>query len=411
MNAVQAAVPRVRVLEWLWDAPAGARRALLAASLGWMLDAFDVLLYALLLPSVMAALRMSKGTAGLVGSVTLVAAAAGGIVLGLVADRWGRTRALMISIALYAGFTAACGLAWSVGSLVVFRIVLGFGMGGEWASGASLVSETWPAASRDRALALMQSAFAVGYGLAAVVVFLLLPVVGWRGVFLVGVLPALLTVWVRRRVQEPDVWVAAAASPPSEPGGLRALFRGPLVGRTVVLTLMNACCLFAWWGFTLWVPSYLSLTPARGGIGFSSRTMTAILVAMQCGMWVGYVSFGGLATRFGRKRVYVSFLVAAAGLLLIFGTLRSPWLLLVAAPCVAFAGTGYFSGFGALTADVYPTRIRSTGQAFTYNLGRLASAGAPYAVGALADRHGFGAAFHLDALAFALAAGFWIFLR
>ena len=219
---------------------------------------------------------------------------------------------------------------------------------------------------------------------------------------------ALLTVWVRRRVAEPEVWLREKAP---GGGGLGALFQGPLVGRTAVLTLMNACCLFAWWGFTLWVPSYLSLPPARGGIGFSARTMTVILVAMQCGMWLGYVSFGGMATRFGRKRVYVSFLLAAAGLLVLFGELRSPWLLLMAAPCVAFAGTGYFSGFGALTADVYPTRIRSTGQAFTYNLGRLASAGAPYAVGALADRHGFGAAFHLDALAFAVAAGLWVFLR
>ncbi len=408
---VAATAPRARVLGWLRDAPAEAQRALLAASLGWMLDAFDVLLYALLLPSLMASLRMTKSTAGLVGSVTLVAAAVGGILLGLVADRWGRTRALMISIALYAGFTAACGLAWSVGSLVVFRVVLGFGMGGEWASGASLVSEIWPAASRDRALALMQSAFAVGYGLAAVVVFLLLPLIGWRGVFFVGVLPALLTVWVRRRVPEPEAWLAVAGRVEKGTGGLLAIFRGPMAGRTVVLTLMNACCLFAWWGFTLWVPSYLSMTPARGGIGFSSRTMTVILVVMQCGMWLGYVSFGYLATRFGRKRVYVTFLLAAAGLLVVFGKLRSPWLLLLAAPCVAFAGTGYFSGFGALTADVYPTRIRSTGQAFTYNLGRLASAGAPYAVGALADRQGFGAAFHLDALAFAMAAGLWVFLR
>jgi MFS family permease len=398
-------------LGWFWGAPAGARRALLAASLGWMLDAFDVLLYALLLPSVMAGLHMTKATAGLLGSLTLVAAAVGGVVLGLVADRWGRTRALMISVVLYAVFTAACGAAWGVVSLGVFRVLLGFGMGGEWAAGAALVSEAWPAESREKALAWMQSSFAVGYGLAALVVYALLPLVGWRGVFVIGVLPALFAVWVRRRVEEPAVWREAVAKrQDSARVGLSALFHGEVAGKTVVLTLMNACCLFAWWGFTLWVPSYLSLPAGRGGNGFSARTMTAILVTMQAGMWLGYVSFGYLATRFGRRRVYVSFLLGAAALLVVFGTVRSPWVLLALAPAVAFAGTGYFSGFGAVTAEVYPTRVRATGQAFSYNLGRLASAGAPYVAGALADRRGFGAAFHLDAVAFLVAAGFWVFL-
>jgi len=397
---------------WLREAPAPARRALLAASLGWMLDSFDILLYALLLPAVMASLHLSKATAGLLGSVTLVAAAAGGLLFGIVADRWGRTRALMSSVLLYAVFTAACGFAWSLPSLAVFRILLGFGMGGEWAAGASLVSETWPAPHRDKALALMQSSFAIGYGLAAVVVFLLQPLVGWRGVFFVGIIPALLTLWIRRSVPEPEEWLRATEAGHSDrTTSWQSLFTGPLLPRTVILTLMNACCMFAWWGFNLWVPSYLSLSPAHGGIGFAPRTMTLLLVVMQCGMWLGYVTFGYLATAFGRKRVYVSFLLAAAALMAVFGTVRSPWLLLAAGPCLAFAGTGYFSGFGALTAETYPTSIRSTGQALTYNTGRLASAAAPYLAGALAQRQGFGAAFHLDALAFLLAAGFWIFLR
>ena len=400
---------------WLREAPLPARRALLAASLGWMLDSFDILLYALVLPAVMASLHLTKSSAGLLGSVTLIAAAAGGILFGLAADRWGRTRALMASVLLYAVFTAACGLAWSFASLAVFRILLGFGMGGEWATGASLVSETWPAAHREKALALMQSSFAVGYGLAAIVVDLVLPFAGWRGVFFVGLFPALLTLWIRRRVPEPAPWQLAMAQQQAEPtarrlAGFTTLFQPPLLGRTVALTLMNACCMFAWWGFNLWVPSFLSLPVAHGGVGIGPHTMTLILVVMQVGMWFGYISFGYLATAFGRRRVYVLFLLAAAGLLVLFAIVRTPGLLLLLGPGLAFAGTGYYSGFAAVTAETYPTRIRSTAQGFTYNLGRLASAGAPFAVGALAQHRGFGAAFHLDAAAFVLAAALWAFL-
>ena len=404
-----------RPFAWLREAPADAQRALFAASLGWMLDSFDILLYALVLPAIMASLHLTKTSAGMLGSVTLIAAAAGGILFGIAADRWGRTRALMASVLIYAVFTAACGLAWSLASLAVFRILLGFGMGGEWATGASLVSETWPGQHRDKALGLMQSSFAIGYGLAAIVVYVVMPLAGWRGVFFVGILPALLTVWVRRHVAEPDAWTTANAERntvglSARSSALLSIFRAPLLAPTVALTLMNACCLFAWWGFNLWVPSYLSLAPAHGGIGFSSRTMTLILVIMQVGMWFGYVSFGYLATAFGRKRVYVTFLVSAAALLVAFAALRSPLLLILLGPCVAFAATGYFSGFAAVTAEIFPTRIRSTGQGFTYNIGRLASAGAPFAVGALAQRRGFSTAFHMDAAAFLLAAALWIFL-
>ena len=406
-----------RPFGWLLDAPAASRRTLLAASLGWMLDSFDILLYAMVLPSLMVSLHLSKSVAGVLGSVTLVAAAAGGVVFGIAADRWGRTRALMGSVLLYAVFTAACGLAWNWASLAVFRIMLGFGMGGEWATGASLVAETWSAADRDKALGLMQSAFAIGYGLAAVVTFLLLPLVGWRGVFFAGLLPALLTVWIRRRVPESEAWLSARASlraprqsHDSRAPGIRSLFRPPLRSRTVALSLMNACCMFAWWGFNLWVPSYLSMPAARGGIGFTSRTMTVIIAVMQCGMWLGYVSFGYLATAFGRRRLYVTFLISAALLLAIFTRVHSPWVLVALGPVLAFAATGYFSGFASVTAETYPTPIRSVGQGFTYNLGRLASAAAPYVVGALAERRGFSVAFHVDSAAFLAAAALWIFL-
>ena len=181
-----------------------ARRALIAAGLGWMLDAFDVMMYALLLPTIMADLNISSRAAGAIGSGMLLAAAAGGLAFGVVADRYGRTRALMASVMIYSVFAAACGLATTAAQLAIFRILLGIGMGGEWASGAALVSETWPARDRGKALGLMQSAWAVGYGLAALVTMMVLPRWGWRMVFFIGVLPALLTFWVRRYVQSPS---------------------------------------------------------------------------------------------------------------------------------------------------------------------------------------------------------------
>ncbi len=404
--------PTKPYLAWLVNAPASARKALLAASLGWMLDSFDVMLYSLVLASLIVDLHLSKSSAGVLGSITLVAAAIGGLGFGLIADRFGRTRALMASVLIYAVFTAACGLAQSFVELAVFRILLGFGMGGEWASGASLVSENFPAEHRGKALGLMQSSWAIGYALAALVVMLVMPVAGWRGVFFVGLAPALITLWIRRGVEEPAAWRASRALTANAPAAASfvSLFRGHLLPLTVALTLMNACCLFAWWGFNLWVPAYLSLPVAHGGIGLASHSMTAIVVFMQLGMWLGYVSFGFVSDRFGRKRTYVIYLLAAAVLMLVFGALRSPVPLFFLAPFVAFSATGYFTGFATVTAEVYETRIRSTAQGFTYNTGRIASAAAPFAVGSLADRHGFEAAFLVSSAAFLLAAAMWFWI-
>jgi MFS family permease len=392
---------------WLRRAPRDARRALLAASLGWALDSFDVFLFALVLPALLHDLHLSKTAAGLLGSFSLIGAAIGGVLFGLIADRFGRTCALISSVLLYAIFTAACGFAWNWSSLAVFRFCLGFGMGGEWASGASLISETWPEASRDKAFALMQSAFALGYALAALVSFMLLPRFGWRAVFFIGILPALLTFWIRRRVREPE---AAGRTKVKSQIRLLTLFRPPFAQATVALTLMNACCLFAWWGFNQWVPAYLSLPATGGGIGFRASTMTLVIVITQVGMWFGYVSFGYLATAFGRRRMYVIFLLAAAALLTLFAAARSPRALLVLGPCLAYCATGYFSGFAAITADTYPAHVRATGQGFTYNLGRLGSAAAPFTVGALAQTHGFATAFHLTAAFFVMAAILWLFI-
>ena len=173
---------------------------------------------------------------------------------------------------------------------------------------------------------------------------------------------------------------------------------------------MNAATMFAWWGLNLWVPSYLSLPTTQGGVGLSTETMAFFVVAMQVGMWLGYVTFGFISDSFGRRPTYVTYLLLAAFLVWFYGTAREPWTLLLLGPFVAFFGTGYFSGFGAVAAEIFPTSIRATALGVTYNSGRLLSAVAPFVIGSLAQRRGFGAAFTITSVAFMIAAALWIWI-
>jgi MFS family permease len=392
---------------WWRAADRRARNAFVAASLGWMLDSFDVMLYAIVLAALLTdpVLQLSNATAGLLGSITLIAAAFGGIMFGVVADKLGRKTALMGAVLIYSVFTAACGFAQTVVQLAVFRVLLGIGMGGEWATGAALVSESFPAKHRGKALAFVQSAWAIGYGLAALVNMLVMPIWGWRGVFFVGVIPALFTIWIRRRVEEPKIWRESSSK---DRGRIGALFAPGFARLTVFITLMNACTLFGWWGLNSWVPAYLNLPESRGGIGLSSSMMSWFVIAMQIGMWLGYVAFGYVADTIGRKRAYIIFVLAASVLLPVYGYLREPAALLVLGPWVAFFGTGYYSGFGAVIVELYPTAVRATAAGVCYNTGRIASAAAPFVVGTLAATRGFGAAFGVAGFAFFLAALAWI---
>src|SRR4030043_1889610 len=229
-------------MTWLRSITPLQRRALVSASLGWMLDSMVLMLYARVLAHLMRDFGMSMATAGLMGSLTLLASAIGGIAFGLIADRVGRVKALMGSILVYSVFTGACGLSQNIVQLAVFRVLLGLGMGGEWATGAALVAETWPSEHRGKALGIMQSPWAVGYALAAAITALVLPRRGWRGVFFVGVLPALLTFWIRRPVDEPEIWKKSVGriKDPASPAGLNEIFRRPLLKSTLVTTRMNA---------------------------------------------------------------------------------------------------------------------------------------------------------------------------
>ncbi len=382
------------------------RKALVSASLGWMLDGMDIMLYAMVLAHLMKDFGMSTATAGLMGSLTLLSSAAGGILFGVIADRFGRVRALMASILIYSVFTGACGLSSTILELAVFRVLLGLGMGGEWASGAALVAESWPSEHRGKALGIVQSSWAVGYALAAAVTALVLPRLGWRAVFFVGILPALATLWIRRQVREPEIWrQKRAESQRARTGaGLAEIFRRPFLKHTVVTSLMNAGTMFAWWGLFTWIPAYLGLPPDQGGLGLSAVKTSSWIIVMQTGMWLGYVSFGFICDRIGRKVTYIIYLFAAAGLVFLYSNIRQNTALLLLGPFLAFFGTGYFSGFGTISAEIFPTRIRASAQGFTYNIGRGLSALAPFTIGALAKAHGLSLAFYLTAAFFVFSA-------
>jgi MFS family permease len=395
--------PLRRVFDWPDEVTGPQRRTLVAGGLGWLLDAMDVMLYSLVLSHLMRDLGMGKGTAGLLNSLTLLASAAGGLLFGVLADRVGRTRALMVSILVYSVASGACGLSTTILQLGIFRFILGLGMGGEWTTGAALIAETWPPRHRGKALGLMQSMWAVGEIVAAAVVALVLPGFGWRAVFFVGVLPALMVFWIRRDVPEPEIWLRHREARPAG-GALRTLWRKDLRRNAVVATAMNACAMFGYWGLFTWIPAYLSLPVAEGGRGLDLMKTTTWLIVMGVGKWLGYVTFGFLADAVGRRGSYVAYLVTAAVLVPLYGIAETPLALLLLGPLVAFFGTGFFSGFATVTSELFPTEIRGTAMGLTYNVGRGLSAAAPAIVGLLAARYGLGSAFFLQAAAFLAAA-------
>ena len=385
---------------WLTQASRDQKRALLAASLGWMLDSMDVMLYALVLGQVQHSLHLSAAMSGAMMSATLVSAAVGGIAFGWFADRFGRARALAVSMLVYSVATALCGLTYTGTQLLLCRIVLGLGMGGEWAAGAALVAEMWPGQHRAKALALVQSSWAVGYALAAAVGALVMPHFGWRAVFFVGIVPALLTLWLRRSLREPEAWreIQTTKIP------IRTLFRGMLGYSILICATMNAAALFGYWGLFTWTPRFLSAPIAEGGRGLSVVQTSAWTIVMQIGTFLGYVIFGYLADRYNRKYTYISFLVVAALLVPGFAFVHNPNALLLIGPLVGFFGTGYFSGFIVITSELFPTSLRGSAMGFVYNIGRVISAAAPYFIGHISEHAGFGYALSITSVAFLLAA-------
>ncbi|HXY50423.1 MAG TPA: MFS transporter [Terriglobales bacterium] len=394
---------------------AAQRRTLAAAALGWMLDAFDTMLYALLLAYIMRDLGMSKALGGFLGTLTLLASGLGGVLFGFLADRLGRKQALMLSILTYSLCSFASGLANSIAMLAAFRFLLGLGMGGEWSTGASLVAETWPAERRAQALAMVQSSWAIGYGLAALVAGLVLHYANWRFVFFVGILPALVTLWIQNRVPESEMWQQhhrLAHAPRSvteaprryEPVSLGSIFRPPYARSTFALLFANFFGMFAWWGLFTWIPPYLSLPVAQGGRGFGVMGTTTLLVVLNLfGMFPGYASFGWVADRLGRRCSFLLYTALAALLVPIYANARAPWTLLVLGTVTAFFGTGFFSGSGILGSEIFPTSVRARALGFTYSGARTLSSIAPFVIGKVGQARGLGPAFYVCGAGFFLA--------
>jgi MFS family permease len=389
------------------------RRTLIAAALGWMLDAFDVMLYALVLVHIMRDLGMSKGTAGGLGTLTLLASGIGGVLFGFIADRIGRKRALMLSILTYSICSFASGLATSIATLAAFRFILGLGMGGEWNTGATLVAETWPTELRAKAISIVQSSWAIGYALAALVAGVVLHYANWRMVFFVGIAPALVILWIRKDVPESEMWLernrisdgsrGAVAQDKSNPGFGR-IFQRPFVRYTFALLLVNFLGMFAWWGLFTWMPPYLSLPVEQGGRGFGVMGTTTLMVVLNLfGMFPGYASFGWVADYLGRRKSFILYTFMASLLVALYATVRQPWLLLVVGTVVAFFGTGFFSGSGIIGSEIFPTQVRARALGFTYNGARAMSSVAPLMIGRVGETKGLSWAFYLCAVSFFLA--------
>ncbi len=407
--------------------------------MGWALDAFDAMLYALVLTQLMRDFGMSKTTSGLLGTLTLLASGIGGVAFGFLADRVGRKRALMLSILTYSVCSFASGLATSVLMLAVTRFILGLGMGGEWNTGATLVAETWPTEFRAKAISIVQSSWALGFAAAALVAGPVSRYFGWRAVFFVGILPALLTLWIQRSVPESDMWEeqermrsrrtnlkfpgrdaatrnavesqaasrVSAATVQGDPNAasFSRIFLPPFVKRTFALLLFNFFGMFAWWGLFTWLPPYLSLPLEHGGRGLSVMGTTTLLVVLNLfGMFPGYLSFGWVADHLGRRKAFLFYTLAAALLVPLYAAAGSPAALLVLGTAAAFFGTGIFSGSGIIGSEIFPTGVRARALGFTYNGARTMSSVAPVVIGRLGQTKGLSWAFYLCAAGYLLAA-------
>jgi MFS family permease len=393
----------------LSEVTSAQKRTLIAAALGWGLDGFDVLLYSNVQIHVMAALGIySKAMAGLPNAFMLLASGIGGVVFGFIADRIGRTKALMLSILTYSLCSLGSGFSTSLVVLIFFRFVLGLGMGGEWNTGATLVAETWPAHLRARAIAIVQSAWAWGLAAAALVAWIVLDRLhqNWRMVFFVGLLPALVTLWIRKSVPESEMWKQQSQS--GERAPFSEIFSPSLRKQTIFLLLLNVFGLFAWWGLFAWMPPYLTLPVEKGGRGFGMMSTTTLLVTLNLvGMFPGYLCYGWIADRLGRRRSLVLFTLCAALLIPLYAAARTPWVILILGALVGFFGTGFFSGSGLVGSEIFPTRVRARALGFTYNGARALSCVAPYTIGWVADKlgpaKGLSWAFSICAVAFLLA--------
>jgi MFS family permease len=382
---------------WIRQLDRDERRAVGAAFGGYAVDAFDYMVYPLLIPTLTAVWHMTNGDAGLIATAALVASAIGGWMAGVLADRYGRVRVLQLTIAVFSVCTFASGFARSFQQLLIARSLQGLGFGGEWAVGSVLVAETVRKEHRGRAVGLVQSSWAVGWALAALaytVVYAALPErLAWRALFWLGILPAALIVFVRRHVAEPVLHREArrrAAESGDDGQGPRFvdIFSRPLRRATLLASLAATGMQGGYYAVTTWLPAFLARERHLSVLGTGGY-----LAVVISGSFAGYLTAADLSDRLGRRACFVLFAVGAAALVTLYTRLpiTDTAMLFLGFP-LGFCVSGIFGGMGAFLSELYPSAIRGSGQGFCYNVGRGVGATFAALVGYLSAATGLRAA-------------------
>lgn len=393
-----------------------------ASIIGYAMDGLDVLILSFAMAAIVSEFGLTLGEGGLIATYTLIGTVLGGYLFGIFADYFGRVHTFSLTIIIFSIFTGACAFADNVTHLNILRFLAGLGLGGEYGIGMTLVSETWPAAKRARATAGVAMGWQAGAVLAAILAAVVLPDYGWRGLFLVGVVPALLAAWARHGIKEPPMWVKrkemkkelaarkerGETLTAEEEEQLKEAKKFPLahlfasLSKTVTtlsLTVMTSVQNFGYYGIMVWLPMILLKEH-----GLTTKSMSGWMIVTVIGMIAGIYVFGYLCDRLGRKIPYLIFYICAAAMVYIYVNLGTPVALLFGGAFLGFFCNGMMAGYGTLLSENYTTDARSTAQNFIFNTGRAVGGFAPAIIGALAQSHGFSAAFALLSCVYVAAA-------
>jgi len=383
-----------------------ARRALIGSAVGYAMDGFDLLILGFMLRAISAELGFGPAQSATLVTATLFGAVIGGVGFGMLSDRIGRVRVLTYSILIFALFTGLCALAQGYWSLLAFRTIAGTGLGGEFGIGMAMVAEAWPASKRARASSYVGLGWQAGVLAAALVTPLLLPLIGWRGMFVVGMLPALAAFFIRRGLDEPELFVARTAGAPKQ-SALKLLVKdGATIRTSLGMIVLCSVQNFGYFGVMIWLPNYLS---SRFGFGLTqSATWTAVTIL---GMALGIYVFGMVADLVGRRPAFISWMIGAAVMVVVYSRLDTPNTLLIGGATMGFFVNGMLGGYGALMSELYPTAARATAQNVLFNIGRAVGGLGPVLIATWAKDYGFDTAIALLALLYLLdIIAFWFLI-